>query len=342
MVKDNPAISRRQFMRILAVGGGASLVLGSGLGLTGCGGAADVSETRLLMGTIVNLRVIGGDEPSAREALGAALGHMQELEAILSRFRSDSQVSQLNASGELVGPHAVLYQVLDQAMEISRLSEGAFDVTVKPVLDVYFATQRDGKGLPNDRELGQALKLVGYQGLELTSELIRLAEPGMAITLDGIAKGTIVDAAVRTLRAKGFFNVLVDAGGDLLGSGERGPQQAWEIGLQSPRQRNALLGRFGVIDQAAATSGDYMQAFDADFRHHHITDPRTGVSSPELASATVVAPTAALADALATTVMVMGVEAGTDLLARQVGCQGLMVTKAMQEIQTAGFIGLQS
>jgi thiamine biosynthesis lipoprotein len=132
------------------------------------------------------------------------------------------------------------------------------------------------------------------------------------------------------------------AGGDLLGSGERGPHQAWEIGLQSPRQRNALLECFGVIDRAAATSGDYMQAFDSDFRHHPIIEPRSGVSSPELASATVVASTAALADTLATTVMVMGVESGIGLLARLPDCEGLLVTKRLQEIQTPGFIGLQS
>ena len=115
----------------------------------------------------------------------------------------------------------------------------------------------------------------------------------MGITLDGIAKGYIVDEGVAVLKQAGFDNILVEAGGDLAASGLKEAALPWQIGIQAPRQgHSSLLGKFAVRDQAIATSGDYMQPFTPDLSQHHILDPRAGYSAPELASATVVAPSA--------------------------------------------------
>ena len=160
----------------------------------------------------------------------------------------------------------------------------------------------------------------------------------MSITLDGIAKGFIVDEGVLVLKEYGFDNMLVEAGGDLMGLGEKEPQTPWKIGLQAPRgQIGDLLASFDIRDRAIATSGDYMQAFTPDFINHHIIDPRTGHSSPDLASVSIQAPTSSLADALATAVMVMG-RPGLALIEKMEGCEAFAVTKNLEELKTTGFL----
>ncbi len=186
--------------------------------------------------------------------------------------------------------------------------------------------------------MAEVLALVGYQNLALDGARIAFARPGMQITLDGIAKGYIVDAGVAALQARGFENVMVEAGGDLMAAGEKTPRSLWQIGIQSPRfEKPGLLASFAVQNQAVATSGDYHQAFTPDLTLHHILDPLTGVSAPQLASATVLAASGAQADAMATALMVMEVEAGLALVESLPGIEAYLVTKGLEEIQSTGF-----
>lgn len=162
--------------------------------------------------------------------------------------------------------------------------------------------------------------------------------PTAGITLDGIGKGYIVDEGAATLVAHGFDQVYVEAGGDLLVKGGKPGARPWRIGLASPRREMARsLPLISATSLAVATSGDYHQPFSADYRHHHIIDPRSGLSAPELAACTVTAPSAALADALATACMVLGREQGSELLGRFAGCQGCFVGKDLTISKTAGF-----
>ena len=155
----------------------------------------------------------------------------------------------------------------------------------------------------------------------------------MALTLDGIGKGFVVDAGVAELKRHGFPRVLVEAGGDLLAAGRR-----WRIGIRHPRPADsALLGRIEAQDVAVATSGDYFQPFKRDRSLHHILDPRTGVSALGLCSATVLAPTAVRADALATLAMTLDPRPARDLLEALPGCEGCLVTKAGDVVRTTGF-----
>jgi thiamine biosynthesis lipoprotein len=178
---------------------------------------------------------------------------------------------------------------------------------------------------------------VDYRHIDCDTRKISFHQSGMSITLDGIAKGYIIDEAVAVLKEYGFYNVMVEAGGDLIGLGEKAPRTPWKIGLQSPRSGiGDFLAIFNLQDQALATSGDYMQPFTPDFSNHHILDPSSGVSSRELASASVFAPSAALADGLATALMVMGTS-GLQVLEYLPGCQAYLVTKDMQVLTTPGF-----
>lgn len=328
------SIPRRQFLQILALGGAAGLAWKLGLGLNE--ELETASETRLLMGTVVNLTVIGGRGVSA-SAVTACLNHMQELEAILSRFQSGSQLSQLNRTGELQQASPHLLTLLEQAHRISELSDGAFDITVKPLVDLYQTYQAARQGLPPDDLIRDRLHLVDYRAVLTHGEHVSLGAPGMAVTLDGIAKGYIVDQGVAVLRQHGLENVLVEAGGDLMACGRRDDDRPWTVGLQPPRQTvNGVMAKFSIHDQAAATSGDYIQTFTPDYSEYHILDPRTGVSPAGLASATVIAPGAAGADALATTLMVLGVEKGLALIRRLPGHEAYLISKDLQTYQTAG------
>jgi thiamine biosynthesis lipoprotein len=322
-------ISRRDFLKIVAVGGIAGLT--AKFSLDALGREQIVSETRLLMGTVVNLQIVG-DPEKAKLAVRACLDRMEVLETVLSRFRPDSQLSVLNRTGVLPNANPAMVELVMQSLQLSWLTNGAFDITVKPVVDLYQAAP-PGR-LPTDEQLPEALALVGYQNLSMDGARIALARPGMQITLDGIAKGYIVDAGVAELQAHGFTNVMVEAGGDLLAAGEKAPRSPWQIGIQSPRlEKSGLLASFAVQNQAVATSGDYHQAFTPDLTLHHILDPRTGVSAPGLASATVLAASGAQADALATALMVMDLPEGLALVESLPGVEAYLVTKELEMIQ---------
>jgi thiamine biosynthesis lipoprotein len=233
----------------------------------------------------------------------------------------------------LSNPPIELVEVLHQAISISELTGGAFDVTVKPLVDLYQQTQPD---LPGEDAVGEALAFVNYRKLSVPSAQVSLA-PGMAITLDGIAKGYIVDAGVAQLRKLGYENVFVEAGGDLMAAGTKQNQIPWRVGVQSPREAlSGILGSFEVKNQAVATSGDYMNYFTEDMAHHHIIDPRVGISPTELASVTVIAPTATLADSLATAVMVMGYQ-GLQIVEDLSACEAYVITKFLESDKTSGF-----
>ena len=160
----------------------------------------------------------------------------------------------------------------------------------------------------------------------------------MGVSLDGIGKGYIVDRGVDQLKDYGFNNVYVEAGGDLMVSGQKSDDTPWRIGIRNPRpEQKKELVTLKVSDKAIATSGDYFQAFSPDLKHHHIIDPRSGFSPPELASCTVTAPNVALADGLATAAMVLGKDAALDLLEPMQGCEAYMVTKELKQYNTTGF-----
>lgn len=327
-------ISRRQFLRILAIGG----ITGAGvkIGLDRFSAVETISETRLLMGTVVNLRVVSSDRDAAQRAVWACFDQMEALERLLSRFQPQSQLSMLNNDGQLADADPHLLGLLAQSRQISELSNSAFDITIKPLVDLYQGYAAEST-LPGEDQVESTRQLVDYSNVKVSGSHVSLAKAGMSITLDGIAKGYIVDQGVLALREHGFADVLVEAGGDMLASGNQDHPQGWQVGVQSPRTEDTLA-RFSVQNQAVATSGDYMRSFTEDLSQHHILDPRTGYSSPGLASATILAPTATLADGLATAVMVLGPEQGIDLLESLAECEGYLVSKSAEIIRTSNLI----
>jgi len=329
-------ISRRQFLRIIGVGGVAGATA-LNLGLKTTSATESVSETRLLMGTVVNLTLVSADLVTARAAVAACFRHMTRLEAVMSRHQPDSQLSRLNRDGRLEGADAHLVDLVRLALEVSVLTEGAFDVTVKPLVDLYQERRQTG-ALPDAASLTAVLERVDYRRVALENDSIAFALPGMGITLDGIAKGYIVDQGTAILRDHGFANVLVEAGGDLSTFGAPQASRPWQVGIQPPRQDSPrLLRAFGVTNRAVATSGDYLQPYTPDFREHHILDPRSGHSAPHVASATVIAASCVQADALATALMVMPSAQSLRLVESLHDVEACLVTKDERLLKSSGF-----
>lgn len=330
MAKLKKHISRREFLRIVAVGGAAGLAVKAGIDFQSH--QRTVSETRLLMGTIVNLTMVSDDPAQARTALRACLDRMKSLEGILSRFIPESQLSQLNQAGFLGSAHPALVEVIAASQKISQLSGGAFDITVKPLLEA----QQAGR-TPTAAERAA----IGYQNLKQHGQQITFLKPRMGLTLDGIAKGYIVDRGVDLLCAYGLSNILVESGGDLVAHGKRADGQAWKLSVADPRPTadSGYLTSFSITDCAAATSGDYLQHYTDDKSQHHIIHPQTGFSPPELASVTVLAPNAMQADALSTTLMVLGIENGLKLVDQMPGVAALLVNKDKQIYASKNFPG---
>ncbi len=328
-------INRRKFLQIVAVAGAAGA--GWYAGLIGGGSRYEVCRrSQPMMGTILNLTLYGPDQDTLNTAMTATLDRMQHLTGLLNRHQPASEVGILNHDGFLHNPSPDLKRVLALAHKISRRSAGAFDVTMLPLL--LLQQGHRGESQPPAAQIKQALKLVDYRRLVINKNRISLTRPGMGITLDGIAKGYIVDEGIAVLKKHGFEGLYVEAGGDLMVQGRKADNALWRIGIENPRpKRPRPLVVLRTSNRAIATSGDYMQAYSPDFSRNHIINPATGYSPPELASSTITAPNTALADSLATATMVMGVKASLNMLRNMPGCEGYFIAKNLTHHQSPGF-----
>ncbi len=325
-----PIVSRRDFLKITAIAGG-SLAVPIVAGLVPNSPQVQLNETRSLMGTIVHLTVITPDEAAGYKALEATFSEMEKLVTIFDHRRNGSPLATLNRYGRVAASPPELITVMNKALSYGVLTNGAFDITVKPVLDRYQMVEK--------ADIERVLELVDYHQVSITGDEIAFSKPGMAVTLDGIAKGYIVDKGAALLREHGFNNVIVESGGDLLASGHAWHNDAWKVGIAHPRpdRLGGYIARFSLRDCAVATSGDYLNYFTQDFSQHHIIDPRTGVSPTELASVSVIASDATAADALSTALMVMSLEEGIALVNSLSGVQALFVSKELTIRRTADF-----
>lgn len=293
----------------------------------------EVRLTRLLLGTTVTITVRHADEAFASKAITAALDEIERIEQLMSSYDEESEIWCLNSTGVIESDPEIL-RLIEEARRFSRLSDGAFDVTVQPLLDLYDTAFSQRGRPPTPAEIETARQKVGFERIRIAAGRISLPE-GMKITLGGIAKGYAIDRAVSVLQERGVRHGLVNAGGDMrsLGTKDGGP---WKIALQNPRNSHDYIALLPLADRAVATSGDYEKFFDPEKKFHHIVDPRTGYSATELISVTVVAPTALEADALATAVFVLGAQQGMELIECRENVEALLVTAERAILTSTG------
>jgi thiamine biosynthesis lipoprotein len=266
-----------------------------------------VTAVKPAMGTRVVFTALGRSRDRIEEAFGRAGEEIDRLVGVFNRYDPVTAVGVLNRDGRLPGPPPELVEVVGHALRLWRLSRGAFDVTVRPLVDLLGRRGPDGAfRTPSEIELREALARVGSRDLDVTRRAIGLRREGMGLTCDGIAKGYIVDRACRQLRRRGVRRFLVDAGGDIRAAGGKEGGAPWTVAVRDPRGGPDFPDLIEIRDGAVATSGSYEVYYDEQRLHHHIIDIRTGRSPQEAVSVSVRAPTAMAADALATAAFVLG------------------------------------
>ena len=297
-----------------------------------------VSKTRLAMGTFVSMTLIHASRDEAEEAMGQAFEEMDRLSALMNRYDESTAVGQLNREAHLKDIPPEVAEVVSRALYYHRISQGNFDITVKPIIDLFKEkTGENEKALPTDKELRRALEFVGSNNIELKGSAITFKKPGMGITLDGIAKGYIVDRASERLAAHHIKNHLINAGGDIRTMGARADNKPWTVAIQDPLKKRNYPDIVHMNTGAIATSGNYEIYFDREKMFHHIVDPRTGISPEMSTSVSVTASTTMDADALATGVFVMNPVKGTGFINSLAQAESLIVAKDGTQLKSRGW-----
>jgi FAD:protein FMN transferase len=281
-------------------------------------------RTELAMGTRVTIQVLRSGE-DVSEALDRAFDWFQEVEKRCTRFDPESELRQFAMQPGIAVPvSTILFEAVQFGLMVADATDGAFDPTVGHRMEARGFNRNYRSGMVTSSAVTSDPE-VSYRDVELDPErkAILLRRP-LTLDLGAVAKGLAIDAAARELAP--FRDFAIDAGGDLYLGGWNEQGAPWQVGIRHPGAGEGLIASLQVSDRAVCTSGGYERpAARASRGEHHILDPRTGVSPPAVASATVVAPGAMLADALATASFVLGPGDGIDLLHRS-GVAGLIVT----------------
>jgi thiamine biosynthesis lipoprotein len=290
---------------------------------------------QIRMGVPVEIQVYAADESLANQAAEAAYARMKELDRVMSDYDPDSELMQLCAASRPGVPVRIspdLALLLGRSLELSRRSDGAFDVTVGPIVDLWRVARRK-KEAPDPDRLRAALALVGHESLKLDVEArtVELLSPGMQLDLGGIAMGYAADEALRIFKEHGLSRVLIDASGDIVMGDPPPGREFWRVEIEPlssaeaqpaadapPHAPLTLL----LKNCAVTTSGDAYKFIEIDgVRYSHIVDPRTGLGLTTRCSATLIAPDGITADSLATTVNVLGPERGLQLVSATEGVE---------------------
>jgi FAD:protein FMN transferase len=307
------------------------------------------SGYRAVMGTLSRVVVIARDRRVAKQCIEEAFDVQREIESLMSYQREDSELGRVNREA-FDGPVVVnpmLFEVLRKSVEFGKLSNGAFDVTVGPLMDLWKAAG-EADAPPTAAVLADAQAKVGYEKLILDEKngSVRFAVKGMKVDLGGIRKGYAVDKSVEAMQKKGAVGGMVDLGGNIRCFG-RPPhgREAWRIGLQDPNINPDKMDDSRIVlvlvltEQSIATSGSYRRFVEVQgTRQSHIVDPSNGRGAGRLASDTIIAPDATTADALSTAINVLGLEKGLALVERVPGVEAILLPAgpAAQPVFSAG------
>jgi thiamine biosynthesis lipoprotein len=283
--------------------------------------AACHEDTRVAMGTTASVRACGPSASSLREAVAEALDEVDRVDRLMSHYRPDSPLSRLNraaASGPVV-VEPELFEFLELCLRWSRASDGAFDVTVGPLMKAW-GFFRDEGSVPDERQLAAALAAVGYAhvSLDRARHSVSFDRPGVELDLGGIGKGYAVDRVVKLLRRRGVASALVNLGGSsVYGLGAPPGKGAWQVGIQDPVDSARKAVSVALRDRALSVSGGYARSFEKDgVTYSHIMDPRTGRPVAGVLSVAIVGASATDGDALDDVLFVQGLVRARAFIAR--------------------------
>ena len=296
-------------------------------------------QCRVLMTTYVTVYAYG-KKPAVSVAIDKAFKRMQEVTDKFNAHNAGSPLYAFNNKGIPIEDAEVL-KVIKTSLDISRLSEGAFDITVYPLVKLWGFYEDKTDRVPSGDEINQALKKVGYKHLIFTGKELRKDRDDLFIDLGGIAKGYVVGQGIEELKKSGIKSAIIQAGGDIFVLGSKGGKP-WKIGIRHPRKEEGLLGYVEVEDMAVMSSGDYERFFvKGNKRYNHIINPKTGYPAAGAIGVTVIYPDPSIADAWGPTLAIMG-PAGLNLVEKIPGMEAIMVTENGKIQRTRGFDKLRA
>jgi thiamine biosynthesis lipoprotein len=296
------------------------------------------ARTYQVMGTEAVFTAWTDDAEKADQAFAAAYAEIRRIEDLMTDWEHPGQppsdVVRINAAAGKTAAVPVAdetLQVVEASLDMSRRSEGAFDITYAAMRGLWKFDEDLDKRIPPQAEIERRRQLINYRDVivDPKKHTVRLRRAGMKLGLGGIAKGYAVDRCSEVLRRFGFENFMVQAGGDLFVSGSKG-SAPWMVGVRDPRGGpRAIIAKMAIRDHAFSTAGDYERAFVLDGkRYHHIIDPKTGYPATASRGVTIFAPTAFLADALDDAVFILGPQRGMALVDSYPGCSVMIVDAA--------------
>lgn len=282
----------------------------------GCTAQQPYKRTLKLMGSRFDITVVANDSLQANKHIDTAVAEISRIEKLISSWDDNSQTSEINrnAGAKPVKIDKELFNLIERAIGISKLTDGAFDISYASMDRIW---QFDGSMtvMPSEKEIKSSVEKVGYQNIVLDKKnsTVFLKLEGMKIGFGAIGKGYAADKAKTLLISKGVPSGIINASGDMNTWGKQPNGNDWKVAITNPMDKNKVFALLPITNGAVVTSGNYEKYVNFDGkRYTHIIDPRTGYPSAGIISVTVFAPKAELADALATSVYVMGKEAGLD------------------------------
>jgi len=278
------------------------------------------SQNKIVMNTIAKIIAIGPDKKIAQSSIDAAFKKIYRLERLMNRYDANSQLSHINklAAKEPVKIDKDLFDILRQSVYYSKITNGAFDITVGPLVDLWKKCA-EANSVPTDQQLEQVKKIIGHDKLILDANdfSVRFTTEGVSLDLGAIAKGFATDKAVEEMKKRGATGGLVDIGGQIGCFGLTRKNGNWLIGIRNPAksESNQVIAKLALSDMAVSTSGNYERFYKiGDHQFSHIFNPATEKNADQLASVTIISSSGTCADALSTAVSVLGAEKGLALI----------------------------
>jgi thiamine biosynthesis lipoprotein len=293
----------------------------------GCSRSLTVQRTEVMMGTNVTITVVGSTREAGEAAIDAGMAELKRLDAMMSLYKEGSEITKVNEAAGLrpvkVSPEMI--EVVEDAIRVSRLSGGVFDVTIGPLVVLWQMKLKEGT-IPTDQEITRVRRLVNYRNIvvDRTASTLFLKKKGMILDFGGM-KGYLADRVAGLFRKRGITNAVIAVAGDIWVLGHREDGSSWRIGVQHPREHDRTLTVLELSDKYICTSGDYERfVIRGKKRYHHIIDPRTGRPSVGVISVTLIGDRGALIDPLAKVPFILGVKKGLPIV-RKLGAEAIIV-----------------
>ncbi len=282
------------------------------------------------MGNRFEISVVAEDKAWAVVRIDDAIAEIQRIEALFTTFKEESQTNQINAQAGItpVKVDREVFELIKRSLRISRLTQGAFDITYGSIDKSLWNFDTQITSLPDRETAQQMVRLIDYRNviLDEAAGTVFLKKKGMRIGFGGIGKGYAAEMAKRLLIQKGVASGIVNASGDLTTWGNQPNGQPWTIGIADPNAKNQPFSYFNISNVAVATSGNYEKFAMVDGKKYsHTIDPKTGLPVSGIKSVTIICPNAEIADAMATPVTVMGVRVGLDLINQMQGMACIII-----------------